>query len=264
MGGLQIRRADGQPVTADQLGFENTGVICFAKGTLIATPGGDTPVEDLRLGDLVLTVDHGAQPLVWTGATAQDWSRDPHPAKPILIKAGSLGQGIPTRDLMISPQHRVLLSGPNDPVGVFVPAKSLVGLPGVLQMSGCRSVVYHHIMLEKHQVLISNGTPTESFYPGETALKMMAPALCAAVLHVLLQVTQGAGLALYPLARKALSVQGARHAFGARTAAMGGACGHRGKSSAETARKPRLAVPGAPAIGLQRAPAQDAPAQRRH
>ncbi len=264
VGGLQIRRADGQPVTADQLGFENTGVICFAKGTLIATPGGDTPVEDLRLGDLVLTVDHGAQPLVWTGATAQDWSRAPHPAKPVLIKAGSLGQGIPTRDLMISPQHRVLLSGPNDPFGVFVPAKSLVGLPGVLQMSGCRSVVYHHIMLEQHQVLISNGTPTESFYPGETALKMMAPALCAAVLDVLLQVTQGAGLSLYPLARKALSVQGARHAFGARTAAMGGACGHRGKSSAETARKPRLAVPGAPAIGLQRAPAQDAPAQRRH
>lgn len=258
VGGLQILGVDDQPVAANQLIFENTGVICFAEGTLIATPGGEIPVEELRIGDLALTVDHGPQPLVWTGATVQDWSRDHHADKPILIKAGSLGPGIPIRDLMVSPQHRMLLHGPDDPIGFFVSAKSLLGSPGVRQMSGCRSVVYHHIMLEQHQVLISNGTPTESFYPGQTALRMMAPALSASALHVLTRVTEGAGLGRYPLARKALSVQSARHAFGARTAVTGDACVRQNTSSAEVARKQLLAYVRAPSIDEQRTPSQDA------
>ena len=232
VGGLQILGADGQPVAADHLSFENTGVVCFAAGTLIAIPGGERPVEDLRIGDLVLTVDHGAQPLVWTGASAQDWSRDHHPDKPILFKAGSIGHGGPIRDLMVSPQHRVLISGPDDPVGVFVPAKSLLGQPGVRQMSGCRSVVYHHIMLEQHQVVISNGTRTESFFPGQTALRMMAPSLRASALNALMRVTMGEGLGRYPLARKVLSVRRAQSAFGAATAAAGGLWLRQRKSSA--------------------------------
>ncbi len=213
VGGLQILGTDGQPIAANQLSFENTGVVCFAAGTLIATPHGEIPVEYLRSGDLVLTVDHGAQPVVWTGATPQDWSADPHPDKPILIKAGSLGRGVPIRDLMVSPQHRVLLSEPDNPVGVFGPAKGLLGLPRIRQMSGCRAVVYHHIMLARHQVLITNGAPTESFYPGEIALRMMAPDLRASALDKLMAVTSGAGREGYPLARRSLSVQETRVAF---------------------------------------------------
>lgn len=209
-GGLRILGADGLAVDADQMGFENTGVICFAAGTLIATPRGEIPVEALRSGAHVLTLDHGAQPIVWAAATAQVWSAGAHPDKPILIRAGSLGRGVPHRDLVLSPQHRVMISGPEDPVGMFVPAKSLIGLHGIRQMSGCRSVVYHHIMLERHQVVVSNGTPTESFYPGRMALKMMAPHLRAAALHALTGATKGAGLAAYPLARKTLRMQDAR------------------------------------------------------
>lgn len=192
---------------------DNTGVVCFAAGTLIATPRGEIAVEDLRAGDLVLTVDAGAQAIVWKGSVARDWSPDHHSDKPIVIKAGSLGQGLPFRDLRVSPQHRVLLSDAEDPAGVFVPAKGLLVLPGVRQMAGCRSVVYHHIMLERHQLLISNGMPTESLYPGEMALRMMAPAHSGAVLRILMSVTQGGGLGRYPLARKSLSLRSARNAL---------------------------------------------------
>ena len=210
VGGLRILGTDGQPVAPGQLTFENTGVVCFAAGTLIATPNGEARVEDLRHGDLVLTLDHGAQPIVWTGATARRWSAAPHPDKPVLFKAGSLGQGMPARDLILSPQHRVLLAGPDDPEGVLAPAKGLLGLPGVRRMSGCRSVTYHHILLDRHQVLISDGAPTESLYPGVMALRMLAPALRAEVRDVLRRVTGGLGPGRYPLARRTLGVQGAR------------------------------------------------------
>lgn len=255
VGGLQILGTDGQPVAANQLNFENTGVVCFAAGTLIATPDGDIKVEDLRIGDTILTLDHGAQPLVWVGATARTWSAGPHRDKPILIKAGSLGEGVPDRDLRVSPQHRILVTGPDDPVGVFVPAKSLLGLPGVRQMSGCRSVVYHHIMLAQHQVLMSNGAPTESFYPGETALKVMAPVLGVSALQVLMRVTGGAGLERYPLARKTLSVQSARHAFGTAPAQTAAIRARARKSAAEPAQRGPFASGYVPASAAPYAPA---------
>ncbi|MDG3041891.1 Hint domain-containing protein [Roseicyclus marinus] len=213
VGGLQIRGADGQPVNANQLYFENTGVICFASGTRIATPRGEIAVEDLAVGDLVTTLDQGARPLVWTGATARDWSRAPHPEKPILLKAGCLGPGRPERDLIVSPQHRVLLAAPGEAGGILVPAKSLLGQPGVRQMGGCRSVVYHHIMLDRHHVLISNGVLTESFYPGTMALRMMAPDQSAAARALLSRVTDGKGLSGYPAARPILCVRAAQKAL---------------------------------------------------
>lgn len=213
VGGLQIRGADGQPVNANQLYFENTGVICFASGTRIATPRGEIAVEDLAVGDLVTTLDQGARPLVWTGATARDWSRAPHPEKPILLKAGCLGPGRPERDLIVSPQHRVLLSAPGEAGGILVPAKSLLGQLGVRQMGGCRSVVYHHLMLDRHHVLISNGVLTESFYPGTMALRMMAPDQSLAARALLSRVTGGKGLSDYPAARPILGVRAAQKAL---------------------------------------------------
>jgi hypothetical protein len=90
-------------------------------------------------------------------------------------------------------------------------------------------------MLEQHQVVISNGTRTESFFPGQTALRMMAPSLRASALNALMGVTMGKGLGRYPLARKVLSVRRAQSAFGAATAAADGPWLRQRKSSAEVA-----------------------------
>lgn len=264
VGGLRILGTDGQPIAGNRLTAENTGVVCFAAGTLIATQGGEIKVEDLRRGDVILTLDHGPQPLIWTGATAQTWSVDPHRDKPILIKAGSLGAGVPKRDLKVSPQHRVLLSRPDDPLGVFVPAKGLLGLPGVRQMAGCRSVVYHHIMLDQHQVLISNGAPTESFYPGHTALRLMDPVLRASALQALLKVTQGEGLERYPLARKTLTVQGAQRALGTMTTDKLAIRPRAKTSAAPAALKPAIDPAWARAATAMRASASQAIIDRPH
>ena len=86
--------------------------VCFRNGTLILTERGNVPVEDLRIGDMVITRDHGAQPLRWIGsrhvdaALLQAFAR----MRPIRIRAGALGTGLPERDLYVSQQHRVLVA----------------------------------------------------------------------------------------------------------------------------------------------------------
>jgi hypothetical protein len=80
-------------------------LVCFASGTLIKTPNGQTLIEQLAPGDMVLTMDHGPQPIRWIGSSKRPAVGN---MAPILIRKGALGN---TRDLRVSPQHRMLLSG---------------------------------------------------------------------------------------------------------------------------------------------------------
>jgi hypothetical protein len=143
----------------------SSGVICFASGTRIRTPEGERAVETLRPGDLVETLDHGPQPLRWTGRTrvAADGT-----LAPVLIRKGALGN---CRDLMVSPQHRVLLRGWRaemlfDVPEVLVAAIHLVDGTRILRRPGGR-ITYHHILFDTHQIVFSEGAPTESFHPGD-------------------------------------------------------------------------------------------------
>lgn len=160
---------------------ENTGVICFAGGTMILTVGGEMPVECLRIGDQIVTRDNGVQTLQWIGQkvlSTSDLVRQPS-LRPVLIQGGRFGA---TRDLIVSPQHGVLLSD-RDWSGqeCLYRAKHLADVPGVAArvMAGCRGVTYFHLLFEAHQVVFSNGLPSESFYPGAQSLKTLSPeALC--------------------------------------------------------------------------------------
>ncbi|THH35338.1 Hint domain-containing protein [Aliishimia ponticola] len=148
----------------------DTGIVnvdqvpCFVAGTLIATPQGDVPVETLSPGDLVLTKDHGAQPLRWIG-TRQVAAEGPF--APILIRAKTFGAH---RDVLLSPLHRVLirdemaelLFGEDE---VLVAARDLVNDATVLRQPG-GEVTYVHLLFDQHQVVFSEGLATESFLPG--------------------------------------------------------------------------------------------------
>ncbi|WP_139210042.1 Hint domain-containing protein [Palleronia pelagia] len=165
-GSLTFSRAsaDGSSFTS-----ENTGVVCFAARTRIETGRGNVPIEDLRVGDLVITLDDGPQPIEWIGSRRV--SRHELAARenlrPILLKRGCLEL---KRDLLVSPQHGMLV-GDN-----LVRAKHLVKhLRGCRIAHGKRHVTYFHLMLAKHQILFAEGVPSESFYPGPTAVKMMSP-----------------------------------------------------------------------------------------
>jgi Hint domain len=85
---------------------------CFTPGTLITTQRGEVPVEMLASGDRVVTRDNGIQPVRWVGKTQMflhDFQADPH-LLPVFIQQGSLGKGLPERDMMVSPNHRVLVT----------------------------------------------------------------------------------------------------------------------------------------------------------
>lgn len=152
--------------------------VCFADGTFLATPSGNTPIEQLRAGDLVETADRGPQPITWAYShtwTAAEIARSPNLAA-VLIRAGALGVGLPSKDLRLSQQHRVLIKGAIaqrmfGASEVLVPAKSLLTLPGVSLDFPETDVTYFHIMLDQHEVVFSNGVPSESLFLGAQAIE---------------------------------------------------------------------------------------------
>ena len=167
------------------------GVICFTPGTLIDTPAGRRPVEALRPGEKVLTRDDGAQELLWIGSRRMSGARLyalPH-LRPVRIRAGAFGIGRPEGDLVVSPQHRMLLQGPaaralfNEPE-VLVQAIDLVNGGSVRLEQGLPEVTYIHLMFERHQVLRANGLESESFHPASTSLEMSEAAQRAALLRL--------------------------------------------------------------------------------
>lgn len=157
--------------------IENSAIVCFCPGTMIATPSGERPVEDLDFGDLVLTADHGAQPVIWTNKTHTQFSGR---RAPICFPTGSLGHGVPTMPLKVSPQHRVLVSSKivermYDTPEVLINAKTLLGIARVRQDPSFLPVTYHHFACQNHEVIFANGAEAETFYPGPEALKTLTP-----------------------------------------------------------------------------------------
>jgi hypothetical protein len=154
-------------------------VVCFAAGTQIETATGPRAIETLTPGDMVLTRDDGLQPLRWIGMTRVP-ARDE--LAPVVIGKGVLGN---TSDLILSPQHAVLLSdwraqllyGADD---VLVRAIDLLGQPGVTRLSG-GFVTYCHILFDAHHLVQTSGVWSESLYPGDMTLQTVNPAAKAEI-----------------------------------------------------------------------------------
>ena len=151
-------------------------IICFTPGTAILTPSGEVAVEDLKVGDKVVTRDNGLQTIRWVGQkelTGRDLIARPK-LRPVLIRAGSLGPNLPDRDMMVSPNHRMLLVSEQaqllfDETEVLVAAKHLVGMDGVQQVDTV-GVGYVHFLCDNHEVVLANGAWSESFQPGEYSM----------------------------------------------------------------------------------------------
>jgi len=185
-GQLQWIAASGGPSVSVSLSgtgamdTEHTGVVCFSAGTLIKTRHGEIPIERLKAGDLVLTLDQGYQPIRWIGhrhLTESDLRNNPQ-LRPIRIRAGVLGPNQPDRDLVVSPQHRIMIGSKISErmfgtLEVLVPAKDLLEIDGIDVVESMSSVDYWHFFFAAHQVVFSNSVRTESLYPGKQALKMV-------------------------------------------------------------------------------------------
>lgn len=154
-------------------------VICYLAGTLIATPDGEVPVETLRAGDLVLTRDHGPQPLVWTSishVTPADLDVAPN-QRPLRVAAGALGDGLPRRDVDLSPQHRILVTGA-DGQEYLISARHMMmaGAPGITLRPVQGDYQLVHIAFADHEIVLAEGAPMESFYTGKMAVRALSPA----------------------------------------------------------------------------------------
>ena len=133
-------------------------VPCFAAGTLIRTERGDVPVESLSLGDRVLTRSDAIAAVVWIGRRQVNCSRHPDPARvwPVRVRQDAFADGIPARDLWLSPDHAVFADG------VLIPIKYLINRTTIVQ-EHVAHVHYFHVELDRHNVLFANGLAAESY-----------------------------------------------------------------------------------------------------
>lgn len=213
-----LETSDGG-ATYYQQNTQTAGTIaCYGPGSLIETPGGPREVSALRPGDLVLTADHGAQEVRWTGRFRQALNGLPASQRPVLLRAGCLGPGLPARDLIVSPQHRILAGGAGQlaahfPAETLVPAKALVRLPGIRFMQGRRAITWAHFACARHELVTVNGCLTETLLPGPVALGAMGRPVRARLQSVL-QAAPGRGSDASLAARPLMTPGQARAALG--------------------------------------------------
>ncbi|MBW6417202.1 Hint domain-containing protein [Celeribacter sp. PS-C1] len=156
--------------------------ICFTPGTYIATPRGEVLVENLQIGDKAITRDNGLQVIRWIGKrtiSAEEMSGRID-LNPVMIRKGALGAGLPERDMVVSPNHRMLVSNEKAALlfeehEVLVAAKHLTRIDGVERLN-VPEVTYIHLMFDRHEVVLSDGTWSESFQPGDYTISALADA----------------------------------------------------------------------------------------
>lgn len=180
---------------------------CFLRGTRIATPGGEVPVESIEIGDLVLTASGQARPVQWVGQRSLSGAflqagRYP---RPVRFTRGALGHGLPRRDLIVSPDHCMVIKGQ------LVAAENLVNGATILRESALEEITYFHIELATHDVLLAEGAPAESFRDQDSRILfengrdgVTAPSPTEACLPVL---NEGQALATMRAALEFASVQ---------------------------------------------------------
>ena len=178
--------ANGESLVSTDMGSTYTvetnptpGTIpCFLAGTLIETLDGPRPAETLNVGDLVITSE-GPSPLAWIGTRRLSLQSGAQSRfAPVCVPRGALGQGLPFRDLFVSPSHRILISTPELELffaenEVLMPARHLVGWNGVRIADEITDPTYVHLMFKRHALVRSNGAFTESFHPGQMAMSAL-------------------------------------------------------------------------------------------
>ncbi|MDI3337267.1 Hint domain-containing protein [Defluviimonas aestuarii] len=186
---------------------------CFTGDTEIATDRGAVPIEHLRVGDRVLTRDNGYREVRWIGGRrfdSADLARFPE-LRPIRIAANSFARGIPQRDLTVSPQHRLLLSGADavELGGETEILAAAVDLMSVLKAepADVDGVIYYHIMFDAHEIIWANGCWSESFLPESVALEGLHSVQREEILRIFPELDTDSGQVAYPAARGGLTIR---------------------------------------------------------
>jgi hypothetical protein len=143
------------------------GPSCFLRGTHILTPRGEIKVEELSVGDLVSTFDGSAEPIIWIGRRSYPGTRSerwPGEVWPIKVSASALGHSVPHSDLYLSPMHAIFLDG------LLIPVQNLVNGRTITHCNSidAETIEYFHIELANHDVIFSEGAPTETLLTSQS------------------------------------------------------------------------------------------------
>lgn len=141
---------------------------CFLAGTNIRTPTGERSVETLQAGDFVLTADGTSKPVRWIGTTVTArLFADPVHMMPVRIKAGALADNVPSRDLLVSPGHAIMVEG------LLVHAGALVNGASIVRETDMPLLFsYYHVELDSHDLLVAENTPAESFLEAVSDIRL--------------------------------------------------------------------------------------------
>ncbi len=209
-GSIEFFDANGASIGITTYSEIEEVIICFTPGTRIATRRGEVPVQQLKVGERVLTRDNGEQELRWVGRrnlNRADLTRMPA-YFPILIRTGALGPDAPMRDMCVSPNHRMLITSELAEVmfgerEVLVAAKHLTGLDGV-EVQPTPKVSYIHLMFDRHEVVLADGVWAESFHPGDHAMAGIQTDQRREILDLFPELEGAQGIKNYPAARRLL------------------------------------------------------------
>jgi len=152
-----------QPFTLNETAYNaadpNAAVPCYVTGTRILTSRGEVAVEALAVGDLVVTASGEERPIKWIGTRSYigRFANANPDVLPICVRAGALADGLPTRDLWVSPKHALYLDAH------LIPAELLINGTSIIKATCVDSVTYWHVELDSHDVLLAEGAPAESF-----------------------------------------------------------------------------------------------------
>ena len=134
--------------------------VCYLRGTRIRTPEWERRIEELKIGDLVVTLSGEIKPIKWIGRQRFEKSTEHWPTdlEPVRIRRFALDERTPHRDLYLSPNHAIYING------VLVPAKYLINGTSIVQAmpEGVEEIEYFHIELETHEVIFAEGVAAET------------------------------------------------------------------------------------------------------
>lgn len=178
-------------VSVDTDPFVPGPIPCFVAGTKIRTDQGDVLIEDLNVGDKVLTMDNGYQAVLWIGRRSIgscELKANPN-LRPVRISSGALGEGLPENDLIVSPQHRILSNSKItkrmfENEAALIAAKKLVPLDGIDFIDDADKVEYFHFLCSRHEIVFAEGAATETLYAGKEALKSLPKETVAEVFEL--------------------------------------------------------------------------------
>lgn len=206
---------DGQLQLSEVSAANPDGAVCFVQGTKIMREGGECLIEELCVGDRVLTVDHGFKEVLWISSSRVMLDAGRQSLAPITLKKGCLGGSSPSEDVRVSPNHRILITGSEPELlfgeqEVFAAAKHLVNGTTIVHEANLTSVVYWHFLMDCHEVVFSSGLRSETFHPGTVGMSTLTRAARHEVYALFPELAAWRAPSEKPLARSEITAHEAR------------------------------------------------------